>query len=270
VNNKNDGFSFKQFHVAHALCAMKVGTDGILLGAWADLGKPVSGPLKVLDIGTGSGLISLMLAQRCNGQLQATAIDIDAEACRQAEANVQASPWPAAIQIAHISLQDLQLSLSMSSIAKPLIATPLMATSSISPQDSHTDGFDLIVSNPPYFVHGQMFESDSRQTARHTASLSHQELIDCALPLLSRTGSIALVLPYAAGCELIAYCQRLGGLSMECVNIKTTPNKPYKRMLLKINHGEQVVQSKELIIHADGGEYSNDYTELTRDFYLSM
>jgi tRNA1Val (adenine37-N6)-methyltransferase len=260
VNNKNDGFSFKQFHVAHALCAMKVGTDGILLGAWADLGKPVSEPLKVLDIGTGSGLISLMLAQRCNGQLLATAIDIDVEACRQADVNVQNSPWPTAIQVEHVSLQNLQVSLSTSSVATPLI----------SPQYSHTDGFDLIVSNPPYFVHGQTFESDSRQTARHTASLSHQELIDCALPLLSRNGSIALVLPYAAGCELIAYCQRLGGLSMECVNIKTTPNKPYKRMLLKISHGEQVVQSKELIIHAESGEYSNDYRDLTRDFYLNM
>ncbi|MFT5881418.1 MAG: tRNA1Val (adenine37-N6)-methyltransferase, partial [Moritella sp.] len=149
-------------------------------------------------------------------------------------------------------------------------ATQSIATPLISIQASHADGFDLIVSNPPYFVHGQTFESDSRQTARHTASLSHQDLIDCALPLLSRTGSIALVLPYAAGCELIAYCQRLGGLSMECVNIKTTPNKPYKRMLLKISHGEQAVQSKELIIHANGGEYSSDYRDLTRDFYLNM
>ncbi len=250
MNNKNDGFSFKQFHVAHALCAMKVGTDGILLGAWAEIGKPVTGPLKVLDIGTGSGLVSLMLAQRCQGQLQVTAIDIDVAACQQATANVQASPWPASIQVEHVSLQQLRSSTSVDA--------------------SSVDGFDLIVSNPPYFVHGQTFASDARQTARHTASLSHQELIDYALPLLSRTGSIALVLPHAAGCELIAYCQRLGGLSMKCVNIKTTPNKPHKRMLLKISRGEQVVQSKELIIHACGGEYSDDYRELTRDFYLNM
>lgn len=245
--NKNDGFSFKQFHVSHAQCAMKVGTDGILLGGWADVNVDSNAPLKVLDIGTGSGLISLMLAQRCLGHMDAIAIDIDASACLQAQQNIANSPWPAAITVKHIDLQ--------------------MFTSTWQAESAK---FDVIVSNPPYFIHGQQFADNARKTARHTECLTHQQLLDNALQLLAPHGCIALVLPYDAGCELIRYCQQLGGLQISCLNIKTTPNKPYKRMLLAIKCGVAQLDKQSLTIHDPDGSYSKDYQQLTEKFYLKM
>lgn len=247
MTNKNDGFSFKKFHVSHADCAMKVGTDGILLGGWANVNSVSPEPLKVLDIGTGSGLISLMLAQRCQGNLQAIAIDIDASACQQAKRNIDNSPWSSSIVVEHVALQVLTQNYK---------AQPAM--------------FDLIVSNPPYFVHGQGFSDDARQTARHTGSLTHQELVDCALQLLSPHGRIALVLPYESGRELATYCQQLGNLSLTCLNIKTTPKKPYKRMLMNIQRGETGLKKQVLTIHDPDGCYSNDYQLITKEFYLKM
>jgi tRNA1Val (adenine37-N6)-methyltransferase len=247
VINKNDGFSFKQFHVSHADCAMKVGTDGILLGGWADVTATSEAKLKVLDIGTGSGLISLMLAQRCQGKLQEIAIDIDALACQQAKKNIDNSPWSSSIVVKHVALQTF---------------TQVHA-------DEATK-FDLIVSNAPYFVHGQDFSDDARKAARHTGSLTHLELVDCALKLLSPHGRIALVLPYDAGCELVKYCQQLGNLEITCLNIRTTPTKAYKRMLMSISRGYNELKKQSLTVHDPDGSYSNDYRTITKDFYLKM
>ena len=247
MTNRNDGFSFKLFHVSHADCAMKVGTDGILLGGWADVDTTSSAPLKVLDIGTGSGLISLMLAQRCQGYMEATAIDIDRSACQQAKINIANSPWHASIAVKHVALQAY---------------LPVCK--------DETTKFDLIVSNPPYFVHGQDFADNARQTARHTGSLTHQELLDCALALLATNGRIALVLPYDAGCELVRYCQQLNDLQITCLNIKTTPKKPYKRMLMSINRGDPTLEIQSLTIHNADGSYSHDYQQITKEFYLNM
>lgn len=247
MNDKNNGFSFKQFHVSHADCAMKVGTDGILLGGWTDVTTASSAPLKVLDIGTGSGLISLMLAQRCQGNMQAIAIDIDVSACQQAKSNIDNSPWPSSIAVKHVALQAF--------------------TQAYKDEPAK---FDLVVSNPPYFVHGQDFADDARQTARHTGSLTHQELVDCALEVLAPNGHIALVLPYDAGCELVTYCQQFDNLQITCLNIKTTPKKRYKRMLMGINRGDSKLEKQSLTIHNSDGSYSNDYQQITKDFYLKM
>ena len=226
---------------------MKVGTDGILLGGWADVRTTTDTSLKALDIGTGSGLISLMLAQRCQGNIDAVAIDIDESACQQAKRNIDNSPWPSSITVKHVALQAFKQA----------------------QKDEHAK-FDLIVSNPPYFIHGQNFADDARQMARHTGSLTHQELIDCALALLAPNGQIALVLPYGAGCELTTYCQQLGNLHITCLNIKTTPNKPYKRMLMKIQKGKANLEIQSLTIHDPDGDYSRDYRLITKDFYLKM
>jgi len=247
MTNKNDGFSFKQFHVSHADCAMKVGTDGILLGGWADVKIPSVAPLKILDIGTGSGLISLMLAQRCQGELEAIAIDIDELACQQAKINIDNSPWSSSIAVKHVALQPFTQA-----------------------YEDEATKFDLIVSNPPYFVHGQDFADDARKTARHTGSLTHQELVNCALKLLSPYGCIALVLPYDAGCELVNYCQQLGNLQITCLNIRTTPTKAYKRMLMSISRGSNELKNQSLTVHNPDGTYSHDYQMITKDFYLKM
>lgn len=240
---KNTGFTFKQFHVSHEHCAMKVGTDGILLGAWAPLFLAnINKPVRVLDIGTGSGLISLMLAQRCEGLLNCTAIDIDADACKQAQINVSNSPWFNSIEVQHTAMQ----------------------------QFSCHDKFDLIVSNPPYFVHGQTFDSAARQQARHTNTLLHTELIDSALPLLSECGHLALVLPYDAGENVLAYCQNIAELKAHCVAIKTTPQKPAKRMLIDICYCDVAILNDELMIYNESGSYSDEFINLTRAFYLKM
>ena len=226
---------------------MKVGTDGILLGGWADVTAATDTPLNVLDIGTGSGLISLMLAQRCQGNLNAVAIDIDESACQQAKDNVNNSPWTSVIAVKHVALQVFQQA-----------------------KKDENAKFDLIVSNPPYFAHGQKFADDARQTARHTGSLTHQELLNCALQLLAPKGRIALVLPYDAGCELTRYCQQVGNLQITCLNIKTTPKKPYKRMLMNIQKGKANLEIQSLTIHDPNGDYSHDYRLITKDFYLKM
>ncbi|PTT52789.1 tRNA1(Val) (adenine(37)-N6)-methyltransferase, partial [Aeromonas sp. HMWF014] len=131
----NSGFTFKQFHIEHDRCAMKVGTDGILLGAWA----PVANASRVLDIGTGSGLIALMLAQRSRSDCLIDGVELDRDAATQARANVAASPWTSRVNIVENAIQDYR-------------APP----------------YDLIVSNPPYFVAGQSFSDPARALARHT------------------------------------------------------------------------------------------------------
>lgn len=244
TSTSSSGFTFKQFHVSHRECAMKVGTDGILLGAWAPLTSSKQS-LCTLDIGTGSGLISLMLAQRCEGNMQGVAIDIDEPACQQAKLNIESSPWPDVIKVEHIPLQ-------------------------LYTQNNDREKFDLIVSNPPYFPHGQAFDDLARQQARHTNKLMHNELIDLALLLLKPAGHLALVLPYDVGLDVVEHCQNMPDVQLYCVNVKTTPSKNFKRMLIDISFGHAKLQVDELIIHDKTGRYSDDYIGLTRDFYLKM
>ena len=159
---RGKGFTFKQFHIDHSRCAMKVGTDGTLIGAWASL--PTLG--RVLDIGTGTGLIAIMAAQRAL-DVQITAIDIDVDCVEQARENAAASPWSERIEIIHSSLQEF----------------------------SPNEKFDTIISNPPYFIDSQLPPDAARSTARHTATLPFDELVEGVVRLLSDNGRFALILP---------------------------------------------------------------------------
>ncbi|MGL5464298.1 MAG: tRNA1(Val) (adenine(37)-N6)-methyltransferase, partial [Aeromonas veronii] len=159
---RSRGFTFKQFHINHDRCAMKVGTDGILLGAWA----PVEQARRVLDIGTGSGLIALMLAQRSRSDCRLDAVELDINAASQARENAAASPWADRVTIIESAIQDYQ-------------AAP----------------YDLVVSNPPYFVAGQSFSDPARALARHTGALDSHALLAACDRLLSPNGQVALVLP---------------------------------------------------------------------------
>ena len=156
----NSFFKFQQFTVRQEHCAMKVGTDGTLLGAWANGGR------SVLDIGTGTGLIALMMAQRFP-EARVTAIDIDQAACLQAHDNVAASPFASRIQIVQADVADYE--------AEP---------------------FDVIVSNPPYFVESLTCPDYQRTTARHTASLTYQTLMCSAFRLLSDEGRFSVIIPF--------------------------------------------------------------------------
>ena len=232
------GFRFKQFFVADGQCGMKVGTDGILLGAWAQL--PDDGA--VLDIGAGSGLIALMLAQRSAGRLPITAVELDAAASGQAASNVAASPWPGAVDIQHSCIGDFQPGRR----------------------------FQLIVANPPYFVHGQAFADPRRARARHTGSLDFPTLLDAAGRLLADDGQFSLVLPYEQGQAFIELAKPLGWHCQRQCRVKTTPRKGYHRLLFTLVREATDCEVEELTVHGPDGGYSDDYIGLTRDFYLKM
>ncbi|MDP3914198.1 MAG: methyltransferase, partial [Bacteroidota bacterium] len=161
---RNNYFQFKQFRIVQERSAMKVGVDGVLLGSWAD----ISGAKRILDIGTGTGLIALMMAQR-NPDAQIDALEIEPEAFQEAVFNIQQSPWNERIQIELCSFQEFSGKADLK--------------------------YDLIVSNPPYFTNGHKAPLENRSTARHSDSLPLGDLISGAIGLLNKTGKIALVLP---------------------------------------------------------------------------
>ncbi|MGO1246633.1 MAG: tRNA1(Val) (adenine(37)-N6)-methyltransferase [Oceanisphaera sp.] len=230
------GFTFKQFHVHHDRCAMKVGTDGILLGAWADM----CGARRILDIGTGSGLIALMLAQRSH-KAHITGLELDIAAAEQALCNAQASPWANRVNIVQGALQHYVAS-----------------------------AFDLIVSNPPYFAHGQAFKDAARGQARHTGSLSLAELFANSRRLLSDTGSLMLVLPSQALSDAQAQAAEQGLHLIEKCAVFTKAGKAAGRFLLRFSAVDRPLTHDQLVIHDSSGEYSESYVSLVSAFYLKM
>lgn len=210
-------FRFKQFTVDDALCAMKVGTDGVLLGAWAplpegQLRKVEKGEerfRKVLDVGTGSGLIALMIAQRMEDAL-VLGIDVDEGAVRQAEANFAASPWAKRLQVKQLSLQELAA------------------------DESRWGTFDLIVSNPPYFVDSLKNPDAGRRLARHTDTLSLEALIAGAARLLTQDGTLALILPAEAEQRLIRVAKENALSPYYTTRVHTREGKPAKRVLMAL------------------------------------
>ena len=232
------GFTFKQFHVAHEGCAMKVGTDAILLGAWVPLG----GATRVLDIGTGSGILSLMLAQRAHGPILIDALDIDKGAILQAQKNVQHSPWPNSIHCHHCPLQDHK-------------SAP----------------YDLIISNPPYFRPGQILGSPTRQWARHTEQLPHDQLLSNATRLSHTDSVLALVLPTQTGQGITQVAPAAGWhLNACCTVFPTTTKAPNRQMLLFRHAPPAKTDQTELTIRQPDGTYSPAFTHLCKDFYLKM
>jgi len=235
----NPYFSFKQFTVFHDKCAMKVGIDGVLLGAWTD----IENTGRILDIGAGTGLIALMLAQRCNSNI--VAIDIDSGAILQAKENIRNSPWPDRIEVNEFSLQEFVI--------------------------ESTQLFDLIVSNPPYFINSLKAPSESRSTARHTDSLTHEELIDNAIKLLSPAGRICLILPVKEGMQCVEFAESKGLYCTKQVTVLPKPNAAAKRLLLEFSFVPVRKAESELIIESDiRHHYSPEFTELAKDYYLKL
>lgn len=163
---RRDGFTFKQFFVAHDRCAMKVGTDGILLGAWA----PLSSVTRILDIGSGSGLLALMLAQRSDAHVRIDAVELDSAASQQAKENISASPWADRIAVYAEDIIDFA--------------------------ETRSADYSLIISNPPYFPPGIACGSAEREQARYTTLLTHEALLRCAHQLLMPDGLFAWCCPF--------------------------------------------------------------------------
>jgi tRNA1Val (adenine37-N6)-methyltransferase len=235
----NPYFSFKQFTVYHDRCAMKVGIDGVMLGVWSD----VENSKQILDIGTGTGLIALMLAQRSSSFIDA--IEIDKDAVGQAIENIERSPWTNRIKVQGISLQNF-------------VKTTLQR-------------YDLIVSNPPYFVNSLKTPSLNRTIARHTDTLTHEELISTAMTLLKPAGRICIILPVneAALCKSFAlskgiYCTRE-------VKVFPKPNADAKRILMEFSIQFKPEKFTELVIESnERHHYSAEFSELAKEFYLKL
>ncbi|CAM3495537.1 tRNA1(Val) (adenine(37)-N6)-methyltransferase [Vibrio aerogenes CECT 7868] len=241
--NKLKTFSFKQFSLTTGNCGMPVSTDSVILGAWSR--KPSSLnpaiPPQILDIGTGTGILALMCAQRFS-EAEITAIDIDSEAIQSATMNFQQSPWQARIQIKH---QDV-----------------------LTCQTSHK--FDAIICNPPYFNSGQTASVSSRATARHTIDLSHQQLLQVCHTLLTSSGKASFILPVNEGELFIQTALNCGwSLSRYCA-VQPTIHKPCHRLLMEFSPAPVSSCEKTTLIIRDNQHYSDDFVLLTKDFYLKM
>ena len=233
----NPYFAFKQFTVRHDRCAMKVGTDGVLLGAWTDL----SHSRRILDIGTGTGLIALMLAQRCM-DARITAIDLDSAAVEQAQENIQASPWKDRIE----------------ALQQDICTYPPNGT------------FDTIVSNPPYFIDSLKCPDGQRSTARHTDTLDADRLIGKVSELLTSDGRFSIILPAEQTEDLIRVAGEKGLHPSRQTWVITRPGLSPKRILMEFRKTPITLQPDELVIELERHVYSEEYIALTQEFYLKM
>ncbi len=228
-------FRFKKFNITQAKSAMKVGTDGVLLGSWVYSNQSNN----ILDVGCGTGLISLMLAQR-NLKSTITGIEIDKTASKEAQFNINNSPWRQRICIINTSLQEFKTKIK----------------------------YDLIVSNPPFFPSNK--SKDRRTIARHTNSLSFKELIQNSVELLAETGILAVIIPkdYEVDfCEIAKSCKLF---CLRICYVKGNEKSEVKRVLIEFTFGMHKIQEEHLIIERSRHEYTDAYINLCQDFYLNM
>ena len=233
----NDYFQFRQFTVRQSRCAMKVGTDGTLLGAWATV--PLK-PCRVLDIGTGTGLVALMLAQRFP-QASVTALDIDSEAVLQARENVQSSPFADRIEVIQADAADY--------VAK--------------------EPFDVVVSNPPYFEQSLECPDQQRTLARHAASLTYAQLTRTAFRLLGDEGTFSVVIPVDCRSRMEGEAALAGFFQSRRCDVRTTPRKAPKRCLIEFTkHPVTEVYIEEGVLELSPNVRSPWYRQLTDEFYI--
>lgn len=232
-----DSFTFKQFVVRQDRCAMKVGTDGTLLGAWAEMERNDG---KVLDIGTGTGLIALMMAQRYP-EAKVTAIDIDEMAVSQAVENVQGSSFADRIEVFQADVNTFE----------------------------PTEMFDSIVCNPPFFNNALICPDNQRTQARHTLSLSYQQLMAAAWRLLRDEGVFSLIIPNDFFQQLESEAHLAGFFLMRVFGVRTIEGKPIKRYLIELRkHPYIELIKKDVMIEDEPNVRSIWYRELTKDFYI--
>jgi len=243
----NPYFRFKQFTIFQDRCAMKVGTDGVLLGAWVNL----QGVRRILDIGTGTGLIALMLAQRSLGQpAQIDAVELDADACAQAQENVrrppqggaQASPWSTRIQVHLGSAQDYAATCP--------------------------HRYDLLVSNPPFFTNVSKARSPSRTLARHSVALPQADLLQIAVQLLRENGRLAVIYPPESAQHFQEKAEAFGLACNRKLYVQPTPTRPIKRILLELSFTPSPYQESSLTLETSHHLYTPEFVALIKDFYL--
>lgn len=234
-------FTFKQFAIEQDRCAMKIGTDGVLLGAWAPIDNH---PFSILDIGTGTGIIALMLAQRSAAQ-QIDALEIDEAAYEQATDNFENSPWNDRLFCFHASLDEF--------IEEP------------------EEEYDLIVSNPPFYSEDYKTENESRDLARFQDAMPFEQLLEAADLLLSEHGIFAVIIPFKEEENFIALANEFELYPLKITRVKGTPTTEIKRSLLAFSRNETTdLPIDELVIETARHVYTQEYIGLTKDFYLKM
>lgn len=232
----NTWFQFKQFRIEQQRSALKVGTDGVLLGAWCG----VTGAKRILDVGTGTGVISLMLAQRSDAKI--TAVEINEDACQDARHNFQNSQW------------SERLSLYSGDFNKF--------------QESHALSFDLVVCNPPFFKKSMKSSDPATSIARHDVSLTFELLIDGAKKLLTDQGKLVVILPIEALDDFRETARLAGFYLSRKTTIIPKIGKPPKRVLLEFSVSATYPESDELVILIDNHTFSEKFIKLTEEFYL--
>ncbi|WP_396149610.1 tRNA1(Val) (adenine(37)-N6)-methyltransferase [Flavobacterium sp.] len=220
---------------------MKVGTDSVLLGAWCPI---ENNPFSVLDIGAGTGILSLMIAQRSNAE-QIDALEIDEEAYEQSVENFENSPWGDRLFCFHAGLDEFV--------------------------DEPEDEYDLIISNPPFYSEDYKTENSQRDLARFQEAMPFEDLIEAANLLLSENGIFAVIIPYKEEEKFIDLCAEVELFPVKVTRIKGTPNTEIKRSLLAFKRYElPVLEADELVIETSRHKYTEEYIDLTKDFYLKM
>lgn len=234
-------FQFKQFSLEQDRCAMKIGTDGVLLGAWTPI---QNNPFSILDIGTGTGIIALMLAQRSHAE-QIDALEIDEDAYEQAVDNFENSPWSDRLFCFHAGVDEF--------VEEP------------------EDEYDLIVSNPPFYTEDYKTENPQRDLARFADALPFEDLIEAAALLLSENGIFSVIIPFKEEEKFVAIAKEYELHPFKMTRVKGNPTSDIKRSLLAFSRNESdTVLKDELIIETGRHIYTPEYIELTKDFYLKM
>ncbi len=236
---RNNYFQFKQFLIIQEKAAMKVGTDGVLLGAWVN----VQHEKNILDIGTGTGLIALMMAQRTSALI--TGIEIEKNAFEEAFQNCKNSNWPERLFVQNISFQEFA--------------------------EKSSEKFDLIISNPPFFFNDKKSKNSNLAIAKHNDLLPLPDLVSGGKKLLSTEGKLAAILPVIPAKKLIDLASEKGLHLVRLTKIIPTPQKEPNRYLMEFSQIQKATLKDSLTIFEEpGGQFSASYRELTRDFYLNF
>ncbi len=233
-------FQFKQFTIHQDKTAMKVGTDGVLLGAWV---KIDSNYFSALDIGAGTGLIALMIAQRSTIEL-IDAVELNNDAYEESVNNFEQSQWGDRLFCYHASLQEFT--------------------------EEIDDTYDLIISNPPFYTSTYKDLSEDRAMARHAESLPYSDLLAGVAKMLSEKGSCAFIIPFCEEEEFIAEAKKFKLFPNRITRVKGAKNTPIKRSLLQFSFSEKLIEKSNLIIELERHVYSEEYKKLVQEFYIKM
>lgn len=233
-------FQFKQFTIHQDRCAMKIGTDGVLLGAWTSVDH---NPFSVLDIGAGTGVLSLMVAQRSSAQT-IEAIEIDGDAYEQCAENFENSKWQDRLFCYHASLLEFV--------------------------EEVEDTFDLIICNPPFYSEDYKTENEARDLARFNDAMPFEHLIYAVVNLLEEHGIFSVIIPFKEEDNFIALAKSANLFLKRKLHVQGNPNSAITRSLLEFSFTEQDVKVETLVIEKERHNYTVDYINLTKDFYLKM